>query len=1097
MFTQRVIKLYTLQYFDKDLYGSIVYFSRWNLVQVSGFFIKCSTVCNTTDNSSSMLKTYLKQIISTTVQGDAREESYYGHLSGFLLDFAHTKGKTKTQITTLPKATEAGNPDFRVWDGDQNIVGYIEAKKPGENLDVIERSEQLKRYLKTFPNVILTDFYEFRLYRKGEMIDQAFIARASLARKGIPPPVENEERFFALLEKFFAFSLPKVTTAEQLAKELAIRTRFLRDEVISVEMEQQQKGKGELYGFYETFKKFLIANLSEKDFADLFSQTITYGLFAARTRSTNGFNRKLAYDLIPRTIGILRNVFRFVSQGDLPKHMEVMVDDIAEVLNAADASNILHQYFKAGKGEDPIVHFYETFLSEYDPATREKRGVYYTPEPVVRFIVRSVHEVLKTHFGLNDGLASREVTLLDPAGGTLTFPAEAIKLAVKEYTEKYGDGGVHKLISEHILPNFYAFELMMAPYAIGHIKISFLLEELGYTMKDDERFKLYLTNTLDMEDLSQTTIPGLESLSDESHEAGKVKKNEPILVIMGNPPYSGHSANKNEWTEKLLKEDTDGAISFYKVDGKPLGEKNPKWLQDDYVKFLRFAQWKIQKAGQGIVAMITNHSYLDNPTFRGMRQSLLNTFNEIYTLDLHGNSLKKETTPDGGKDENVFDIQQGVSVVTLIKEKNKKGCNVYVNDLFGLREEKHKWLDKTGFSKKNYEAEKPVSPYYFLKKTNNTGIETYLSWMSIQEIFPVNNTGIVTKRDGLAIDFNEQKLLNKIEIFRNKRLSDEVVAETFKLPLRDKDKWDLRETRLALQKLSTPKNFIREISYRPFDKRTIFYHDKVVARMVDSLMSHMQNNNIGMVTGRNWGSVGSSTFDLAFCVNNIVDLNFFRRGGTVLYPLYLHNEKAGRKSAIYHLTLFEPEAGYGDKGKRPNIAPMVFDMLEKAYDKKPSPEEIFYYTYALLFSNTYREKYSELLKIDFPRIPFTFDYELFSTMCSFGEQLKGIHLLEARSVLRIVSRCTGKGSLKVFSPRFDFETRRIYINDGTYFDNVNDNVWNFHIGGFQVLRQYLKAHNETEIDSVGFSRIISSITQTLEIQKAIDHIFLKMEKKLI
>jgi len=288
-------------------------------------------------------------------------------------------------------------------------VGYIEAKRPGENLNVIESSEQLKRYRKIFPNLILTDFYEFRLYRQGDLIDKTFIARSKLAKKGIAPPIENEEKFHALLQKFYGFALPRVRSAEDLARELAKRTRFLRDEVIAVEMEQQQKGKGELYGFFETFKRFLIANLKEEDFADLFSQTITYGLFAARTRSSNGFSRKLAYDLIPKTIGILRNVFKFVSQGNLPKNMEVMVDDIAEVLNAADAKNILHQYYKIGKGEDPIVHFYETFLAEYDPSTREKRGVYYTPEPVVRYIVRSVHQTLKTHFHLNDGLASKEV----------------------------------------------------------------------------------------------------------------------------------------------------------------------------------------------------------------------------------------------------------------------------------------------------------------------------------------------------------------------------------------------------------------------------------------------------------------------------------------------------------------------------------------------------------------------------------------------------------------------------------------------------------------------------------------------------------------
>ena len=501
-----------------------------------------------------MLKEFLTKIAGTTAQGDAREESYYGHFSNFLESYAEETGKKHIQITTLPKKTEAGNPDFRVWDGRQKVVGYIEAKKPGENLDIIEDSEQLKRYRSTFPNLILTDFYEYRLYRNGDLLDKVFIGRQFIAKKlKTVPPVENEEKFLTLLEKFFSFSLPKVFTAENLAVELAKRTGFLRDEVVVKELEEQEQGKGAIFGFYTAFKQYLVSDLSQKDFADIYSQTITYGLFAARTKANGEFNRRLAYDLIPHTIGILRDVFSFISLGKLPQQMEVIIDDIAEVLYAADVNKILDEYYRKGKGEDPIVHFYETFLNIYDPNTREKRGVYYTPEPVVKYIVRAIHDLLKTHFDLPDGLASKELTLLDPAGGTLTFPAEAIKLAVEEFVGKYGDAGKTKLIKNQILKNFYAFELMMAPYAIGHIKISFLLEELGYTMQEDDRFKLYLTNTLDMEDLKQTEIPGLESLSDENHLAGQIKQKEPILVILGNPPYSANSANYNAWTDSAFK----------------------------------------------------------------------------------------------------------------------------------------------------------------------------------------------------------------------------------------------------------------------------------------------------------------------------------------------------------------------------------------------------------------------------------------------------------------------------------------------------------------------------------------------------------------
>lgn len=1043
-----------------------------------------------------MTKDYLKQIIKTTAQGDAREESYYAHLSNFLSAYAFSIGITKTQVTTLPKQTEAGNPDFRVWDGQQSIVGYVEAKKPGENLDIIENSEQLKRYRKTFPNIILTDFYEFRLYRKGERIDQTFLARSALAVKGIPPPVENEEKFYSLFSKFFAFSLPKVTTAGQLAQELALRTRFLRDEVVSVEMEQQQKGKGELYGFYETFRKFLIANLSEKDFADLFSQTITYGLFAARTRSTNGFNRKLAYDLIPKTIGILRNVFKFISQGDLPPHMEVMVDDIAEVLNATDVTKILHEYYKAGKGEDPIVHFYETFLSEYDPATREKRGVYYTPEPVVRYIVRSVHELLKTHFGLSDGLAGKDVTLLDPAGGTLTFPAEAIKLAVKEYSDKYGAGGINKLIGEQILKNFYAFELMMAPYAIGHIKISFLLEELGYTMKVDERFKLYLTNTLDMEDLAQTQIPGLESLSDESHEAGRVKKDEPLLVIMGNPPYSGHSANKNDWTEKLLKEDLDGAKSYYKIDGKPLGEKNPKWLQDDYVKFLRFAQWKIQRAGRGIAGMVTNHSYLDNPTFRGMRQSLMNSFNEIYIIDLHGNSLKKETAPDGSKDENVFDIMQGVAIALFVKEKNKKGCKVYVNDLYGLREEKYKWLDKKEFSKKNYENVKPYKPFYFLRKDNTQGIKEYLNWMSVQKIFPVNSVGIVTARDEFVIADSVQTLKSRIYQFKDLKIYTEFISQAYNI--KNSGTWSLSDARKSVADDFEIFDKINRISYRPFNNRFICYSDDIVERTRREVMHHMLKDNLAINVVR---QVKASVDWVHALVSDFITESCYisNRTSEICYtfPLYLYKplQEKQIKSGIQTMMLFEPKEEYDSQGKKPNILPDVFKKLETAYTKKPTPEQIMYYCYAVLYSNAYREKYAEFLKVDFPRIPFTSDYQLFLQMAELGEELTLLHLLKSKKLNYPMIRYWGQGEDVIEKPVFNAGSQRLYINPSKYFEGITQDIWDYYIGGYRVMDKYLKDRKGRQMtDPAAYCKIATAISETIIIQKLLDPLFIKAEQ---
>ena len=360
-----------------------------------------------------MIKKYLSGLFKTYAKGDAREESYYKHLADFLSAFSETERKKKIDITILPKKTEAGNPDFRVWDGKQKITGYIEAKDLGTDLDRIEDTEQLKRYFATFPNVILTNYTEFRLYRDGELIEKVCIARPFIIKKlSTTPPAENEEKLFVLLNRFLDFSLPRTFTAKTLAVELAKRTKFFKDEIVSEEL---RTGTKAIHGFYEAFKEFLIAGINEEEFADLYAQTITYGLFAARLRAGDEFNRKLAYSFIPKSIGILRDIFKFISLEDLPQQMEVIIDDIVEVLAVSDAKKILDQYYHEGKGSDPVLHFYETFLSVYDPATREKRGVYYTPEPVVSFIVRSLHEILKDKFNIAHGLADKNLTLLDPA----------------------------------------------------------------------------------------------------------------------------------------------------------------------------------------------------------------------------------------------------------------------------------------------------------------------------------------------------------------------------------------------------------------------------------------------------------------------------------------------------------------------------------------------------------------------------------------------------------------------------------------------------------------------------------------------------------
>ncbi|MGC8755727.1 MAG: type ISP restriction/modification enzyme [bacterium] len=1060
-----------------------------------------------------MLKTYLKQIADTGDRGDAREESYYSALESLLKEYCNSVDKHYAYITTLPKKTEAGNPDFRVWDGKQHITGYIEAKAPTfDDLDIIQDTEQLKRYRHTFPNLILTNFLEFRLYRDGELIDKVLIGRPVILNKlKTMPPIEKESELLQLFERFFSFSIPKVSDARTLAIELAKRTRFLKDEVIAQELrEEGQTGKGFISGFYKAFKDYLISSLTEDEFADLYAQTITYGLFAARTRSKNEFKRKDAFYNIPQTIGILRDVFRFISLEDIPQQMEWIIDDIAEILSVTDTNEILHKYFHEGRGKDPIVHFYETFLAEYDPETREMRGVYYTPEPVVSYIVRSLHSVLKEEFKRPDGFASNSVTVLDPAAGTLTFLAEVAKLAVNEFVSKYGEGGKEDFIKNHILKDFYAFELMMAPYAVGHLKMSFLLEELGYRLQRDDRVKLYLTNTLEMEELKQISLPGMSSLSEESHLAGKVKKEQPILVILGNPPYSGHSTNIGEWISKEIR-------AYYQVDGKPLNEKNPKWLQDDYVKFIRFAQWKIDQVGEGVLGFITNHSYLDNPTFRGMRQSLMNSFNEIYLLDLHGNSKKKEKCPDGSKDENVFDIQQGVAIALFIKKKgvivrsettkqsqnrgiaslshNDSKCKVSYSEIWGLREEKYDWLLKNDIKTTKWQEIKPKSEFYLFIPGDEKRSKQYQTYLKITDVFPVNSVGIVTARDGFVIDSDKKALMRRIMQLRDKSLHDDIIRQTY--GLNDTSKFKLSDARSAIMKESDWDKFITKLLYRPFDEQWIFYHDALIERPRKEVMQHMMHENLGLITSR---IIKGGQYCHTFVTKNITDAALLAANtasSSYLFPLYLYQKKDNPKKHRFStiMMLFEPRTEY--TARKPNLSPALLEELTRNFKRAPTPEQVFYYIYAILYSNIYRTRYAEFLKIDFPRIPFTKDYMLFKTMSEYGNKLVDLHLLKSSKLDQPVARFQGKGDNRVEKLRYDSKAELLYINDTQYFEGIKPEVFEYQIGGYQVCDKWLKDRKDRTLsleEIQTYCRIATAIENTIKIQDRIDAVYQQTEK---
>lgn len=1040
-------------------------------------------------NKKSLFTKYLKNLSEVALRGDAREESFYSALAEMLQNVAHDSHREHISVTILPKPTDAGNPDFRLWNGTDRIVGYVEAKKPTEErLDLIEESEQLQRYRATFPNLILTNYLEFRLYRDGRRVDTVLTARPMVLNQlRTTPPVEKPDELYTLLDRFLDFSLPQVFKAESLAIELAKRTRFLRD-VVTQQLAEEREAPGVLTGFYEAFQTYLIGTLTLEDFADLYAQTITYGLFAARTRAGDGFNRRAAFDNIPHTIGVLRDLFRFISLGDLPEQLAWCVDDISEVLAVADAPGILGRYYREGKGSDPIIHFYETFLAQYDPEERERRGVYYTPEPVVSYIVRSLHGLLKTEFKKSDGLASDGVTLLDPAAGTMTFVARAAQEAVHEFETKYGSGAREEFIRRHILKNFYAFELMMAPYAVGHLKMSFFIEELGHRLSDDERMRYYLTNTLDTKELEQSHLPGFSALAEESHLAGEVKKQTPILVILGNPPYSGISTNKGKWITGLIED-------YKYVDGKHFGEKK-HWLQDDYVKFLRFAQWKIEQAGQGIIGMITNHGYLDNPTFRGMRQSLMRSFDDIYVLDLHGNSLKKETCPDGSKDKNVFDIRQGVAIAFFFKrDRERKGdATVRHAEIWGLQQQKCDWLVGHDFESTDWVELKPGSPFYLFVPQDKALEAPYRRYPSVRELFQVNSVGIVTARDHLTIQWSPEYVWKTVSIFC--RMDPELARQDYKIR-KDVRDWKVKLAQKDILESGPRSEMIIKILYRPFDIRYTYYTGQsrgFIGQPQKNTMRHMLvGENVALITAR---SNKSPTVDHFFCSEHIVETKCGESTvQSYTFPLYLFPDSS-RKDLFAHLESSE---------RRPNLNSKIIETLAHAYEHKPSPEDIFHYVYAVLYAPAYREKYSEFLRMDFPRIPFTADAGLFAELAALGKRLVELHLLRSTELDPPVCRFDGQGDSRIAKGkknglRYEPAAERVCINKSQFFAPVSPVVWEYRVGGYQVCEKWLKDRIERrlELDEIRtYCRIVTALNLTIIIQTEIDAIYEQAENETI
>lgn len=849
---------------------------------------------------SDNLQAFLDSCQNVLNTGQATEHSYRKSLETLL-------NSLSPEIIALnePKRQKVGAPDFILFKKDLPIA-YLEAKDMVISLDNhLRTSDQITRY-QGLGNLCFTNNLDWIFYEGKTEI--ARIKIGQLVSGKILAQPENFALLGSLLENFVSKQSITIRSPIQLAQKMAEKSRLLKEIVFNT-LESDEVSR-DLSDQYEAFKEDLISDLTHDEFSDIYAQTIAYGLFTARFYDPTlpTFSRDEARSLLPKSNPFLRKFFDHVAGIDMEKRVVWVIDDLIQLFSYVDVREILADFGKSTKQTDPILHFYETFLGEYDPAKRKARGVYYTPQPVVDFIVRSVDELLKSDFGLPRGLADsskvavqipentardhrnvrvethgnnvkhyyidqHKVQILDPATGTGTFPLAVIKHIEQSFTNMKGIWPQY--VKNDLLPRLHGFEIMMSSYSMAHLKLAMYFQESGVTLDGDQRLDIYLTNSLE-EGKEDTHNLFSSWLSSEAREANYIKNQTPVMVVIGNPPYSGVSKNNSDFITRLIND--------YKfVDGHDLNERK-HWLNDDYVKFIRFAENFVEKNEEGILGFITNHSYLDNPTFRGMRQHLMKAFDKIYIIDLHGNSLKKEISLDGSKDENVFDIQAGTAIMIGVKTKDKvvEHGKIYHIDLYGKRQTKYDWLDKNSISTAEFVTIKPKTPYYFFVPKNFDKQEEYDKGISLNDLFNIKSTGIVTMGDEFAISNNKFKVAQKINSFIENNHSESELKKIYNLG-KNYAGWILENK----PKIKFDQNKIVPVTYRPFDARFTYFDSNLIWRWRENTMKNFINHkNLGLITAR---SNKSGRIDHFFITNKIMETKCGESTTqSAVFPLYIY-----------------------------------------------------------------------------------------------------------------------------------------------------------------------------------------------------------------
>lgn len=1037
-------------------------------------------------------KDYINTVSQKYELGNATEHTYRGALESLIAGII-----PDLLVTNEAKREKCGAPDYIISRPDGQPVFYMEAKDIGDrDLDGHgAHKPQFTRYKDSLDHIIFTDYLDFHFYEYGEWVENIRIGE--VCGESIVLCEDYIDKFRSSIQRFANSKVQAITSASRLAEIMAAKARLLRIGILQAMKEQDESyDNKQLRQLFDAFKDALIKDLDEERFSDMYAQTIAYGLFAARLHDTTpeDFSRTEAVNLIPKSNPFLRQIFNSIAGIDLDNRVAWIVDDLVQTFAATNVQKLMRQYGRNKRHNDPMIHFYEDFLKAYDPTTRERLGVFYTPQPVVTFIVRAVNDLLKRDFNIAKGLASKEIVyrdvikpqeydnrtkdgykhvqkpyhrvqILDPATGTGTFLAEVINTIYDEVSRKNA-GMWQDYVSQHLLPRLNGFEILMASYAIAHLKLDLVLLDTGYQHNNDKRFNIYLTNSLEKGTYEKRNLFN-QALSAEMEQASEVKNDKPVMVMIGNPPYSVSSSNKDPWIKEM--------IADYK---KGLNERKIN-LDDDFIKFIRLGQHYVHKNESGIMAYITNNIFLGGITHRQMRLCLLKEFDDIYIFNLHGDLYEKDNKSKGGHDENVFDITKGVSINIFVKTGKKQKDEigkVHYEELIDSRKIKFAFLEEADISSVEWKELQPGAPYYFFVPKNFNESSSYEHYFKLGDLMPNHSNGIVSGKDKVNFWRTQHDVEMMLEDLANMK-TEEFRKKYDTGP--DTQYWNIERAKVdVINARERELLSIQPILFRPFDKRFFAYTGKtngIVQRPLPDISKQMLFDNIGLVVPRqtklDWRHV--------FVCTEMIDGNLTSSarlyGAGQLFPLYVAKERNGIIKIV------------------PNFNESMLATIEEGLGEKIVPEELFDYIYAVLHSPSYRQRYNEFLKIDFPRIPYPTDTILYHNLVKKGKELRQLHLIDGADNWDCVTGFpVTEGDNNVTEVKYDEAHERVYINKVRYFSDVPKSAWEFYIGGYQPAQKWLKDrknHLLTGDDVEHYEQIIHALLQTERVMNEIDEIY--------